>query len=86
MSEDLYLKNLIEPLINDAMRVDKIVDQKGVLFMVYLSSKDLSVIVGKEGKNVLAVRTLMHIYGSKNDKHISLKVNYEENRQRTTKD
>lgn len=80
MTEDKYLKNLIEPLINDEMRIDKIVDDRGILFMIYLNSHDLSVIVGKEGKNILAIRTLMHIYGSKNNLHISLKANYDENR------
>jgi predicted RNA-binding protein YlqC (UPF0109 family) len=80
MSEEQYLKNLIEPLINDEMRLDKIVDDRGILFMIYLKSKDLSTIVGKEGKNITAIRTLMHIYGSKIEKHISLKANYDENR------
>ena len=79
MTEDLYLQNILEPLISDKMRIEKIVDARGILFMVYLASHDLSVIVGKEGKNILAIRTLMHIYGSKNEQHISLKVNYNNN-------
>ena len=80
MNEEQYLKNLIEPLINDPMRIDRIDDERGILFTIYLKSKDLSTIVGKEGKNITAIRTLMHIYGSKNEKHISLKANYDENK------
>ena len=83
MTEEQYLRNLIEPLINDEMKIDRIDDERGTLFMIYLGSKDLAVIVGKEGKNILAIRTLMHIYGSRNEKHISLKANYAERQQGT---
>lgn len=82
MTDEQYLKNLIEPLIYGEMIIEKTVDDRGTLYMLYFESKDLSMVVGKEGKNILAIRTLMHIYGSKNDKHISLKANYDENRRK----
>ena len=74
--ETEYLANLIKPLVTLPGEVDIIhsVDDKGVLLTVRVNKEDMGRLIGKDGANANAVRTLVRQLGYTSDKRISVKI------------
>lgn len=72
-----YLKSIIEPIVDhpDDLVIEKRDDEKGTLLRIYVSSSDVARLVGKKGITVDSIRLLMHIFGFKIGKQISLVIN-----------
>lgn len=64
------------------VRVEKIVDERGVLLMLHVNAEDIGYVIGKKGQTVTALRNLLRIVGSKHSARVTLKVNEPEGRER----
>lgn len=73
-------KNFVEYILKeilkfpDDVRVKRTVDDIGVLIEVQVNKADMATLIGVQGQNVNAVRTLLRIVGSKNNARCNLKV------------
>ncbi len=54
--------------------LERTVDDLGVLIKLRVNEKDMSKIVGKEGRTAKALRTLLRLVGSKFDQRVNLKI------------
>ena len=72
-----HLEEIVKAIVNhpDAVKVDKIVDERGVLLTVNIHPEDVSYVIGKQGQTITSLRTLVRIVGSKHDARVTVKVN-----------
>lgn len=75
--EQIYLQSVISPLVSfpDDIRVDRKVDERGVLLELHLHREDMGKIIGKQGDTARALRRIMRQFGMMNESHIALKIN-----------
>jgi predicted RNA-binding protein YlqC (UPF0109 family) len=69
---EFVAKTLVEK--PDAVKVNRTVDEMGVLLELSVDKEDMGVIIGKEGRTAKAIRTLLRVLGAKNDARVNLKV------------
>jgi len=49
-------------------------DDLGTLLTLKVHKEDMGTIIGKDGKTINAIRTVLRVYGSKMDARVNLKV------------
>lgn len=58
----------------DDVKVERAVDDKGVLLILTVNPEDLGRIIGKRGMTAQSLRTLLRSLGSKNEERYNLKI------------
>jgi uncharacterized protein len=69
---DYLVKNLVD-YPND-VKINRTVDEMGVLLMLDVNPADMGKIIGREGNTAKAIRTLLRIVGMKNNSRVNLKI------------
>lgn len=74
--EEQYVLNLIQPIVSlpNEVEVSQQVDEMGVLITVKVNQADMGRLIGKEGANANAIRSLVRQLGFTNNKRISIKI------------
>lgn len=72
-----FVAFLIKAIVSepDKVKVDRTVDELGVLLKVDVAASDIGSVVGRGGNTVRAVRTLAKIVGAKNNSRVNIKLN-----------
>ncbi len=65
-------KNLVEN--PDAVSVEAIEDEKTTRLRLKVAQSDLGRVIGKQGRNVKAMRTLVHAIGAKSGRRAGLEI------------
>jgi hypothetical protein len=75
-AELIFLDFLIKQLVEypEDVRIEKTIDEKGVLLELIVNKADLGRVIGKKGANAQSIRTLLRALGSKNNAHYNLKI------------
>lgn len=58
----------------DAVKVERKVDEMGVLLTLKVDSNDMAQIIGREGSMAKALRTILKVAGAKNKARVNLKI------------
>jgi predicted RNA-binding protein YlqC (UPF0109 family) len=58
----------------DEVKVERVVDERGVLLTLYVNPADLGRVIGKRGAIAESIRTLLRSLGIKNNAHYNLKI------------
>lgn len=76
MTAQQYLHTLITALVAfpDAVEITQIDDEKGTLLSVKIDNRDMPVIIGRGGKTIDSIRTIMRMYATKNNIRIAVKL------------
>lgn len=69
---DFIVKSVVSK--PDAVKVDRRVDEKGVLLELTVDPEDLGRVIGKRGATAQSLRTLLRALGTKNDARYNLKI------------
>lgn len=71
-----YTFAVISPLLQDpaSLTIGRTEDEKGVLLTVKIAKADMGRLIGKQGANIKAVRTVVQSFGAKSKLHVSIKV------------
>lgn len=71
-----FLEYLIKSLVDhpDDVKVERKVDDMGVLLSLRVHPMDMGQIVGRQGTTAKAIRSLLRIVGIKNHAHVNLKI------------
>ena len=71
-----FLEFLIKSLVDhpDDVKVDRRVDEMGVLLTLTVNPEDMGQIIGKAGSTARAIRNLVRIVGLKNHARVNLKI------------
>ena len=72
-----FLEYVVKSLVDhpDAVKVERKVDEMGVLITLDVHSEDMGKIIGRAGATAKAIRTLLRVVGMKNNARVNLKVN-----------
>ncbi len=71
-----YLEAIVKPIVlkPEAVKVERRVDEMGVLLTLKVDAQDMGSIIGREGSTAKAIRTLLRIVGAKNNARVNLKI------------
>jgi uncharacterized protein len=78
MQEDKeFLEFVVKGLVDhpEAVKVDRTVDEMGVLLTLDVHAEDMGKIIGRSGNTAKAIRTLLRVVGMKNNSRVNLKIN-----------
>ena len=72
-----FLETVVKALVDhpDAVKINRTVDEMGVLLTLDVHAEDMGKIIGRSGNTAKAVRTLLRVVGMKNDARVNLKIN-----------
>lgn len=75
-----FIEYIVKSLViyPDDVRVDRIIDEKGVLLSLTVNQEDLGRIIGKRGVTAQSLRTLLRALGTKYDARYNLKIESDE--------
>lgn len=76
MQDQQFVEDIVKAIVTkpEEVQVKRTVDEMGVLIELIVAKEDMAVIIGKEGKTVNALRTLLRVLGAKNDARLNLKI------------
>lgn len=87
-SEDKeFVETVVKSLVGnpDDVEVKRSVDEMGVLLSVSVNPEDMGIIIGRNGRNARALRTLARVVGAKNDARVNLRIEEPEGGKRAKK-
>ena len=75
-SDQDFLEFLIKSLVDhpDDVKVDRRVDEMGVLLSLKVNPEDMGQIIGRAGATARSIRSLVRIVGLKNHARVNLKI------------
>jgi len=75
-SDQEFLEYLIKALVDhpEDVKIDRRVDEMGVLLTLLVNPEDMGQIIGKAGSTARAIRSLVRIVGLKNHARVNLKI------------
>lgn len=80
MAEDTQYQDLLEYIVKslvdnpDDVKVERKVDEMGVLLTLKVNPQDMGQIIGRQGSTARAIRTLVRIAGLKAQARVNLKI------------
>ncbi len=71
-----FLEYIIKALVDhpEDVKVERKVDEMGVLLSLNVNSEDMGQIIGRSGSTARAIRSLVRIIGLKNHARVNLKI------------
>lgn len=71
-----FLEYIVKSLVDhpDDVKIDRKVDEMGVLLSLKVNPEDMGQIVGRQGSTARAIRSLVRIVGLKNHARVNLKI------------
>jgi len=72
-----FLEFVVKGLVDhpEDVKVDRTVDEMGVLLTLDVNAEDMGKIIGRSGNTAKAIRTLLRVVGMKNNSRVNLKIN-----------
>ena len=71
-----FVEYIVKTLVNnpDKVKIDRTIDEKGVLLSLEVDPEDVGRIIGRRGATAQSIRTLLRALGTKNDARSNLKI------------
>ena len=72
-----FLEYVVKSLVDNPndVKIDRKVDEMGVLITMSVNQDDMGKIIGRQGNTAKAIRTLLRVIGMKNNARVNLKIN-----------
>jgi predicted RNA-binding protein YlqC (UPF0109 family) len=67
------------------VKVERSIDERGVLLTLHLNPADMGAIIGRGGQTARSIRTLLRVVGAKNNARVNLKIHEPEGSLRAKK-
>ncbi len=76
-SDVKFLEFVVKALVEhpEDVKINRTVDEMGVLMSLDVNKDDMGKIIGREGNTAKAIRTLLRVVGMKNNARVNLKIN-----------
>jgi len=71
-----FVEYIVKSLVSkpDSVKIERRIDEKGVLLELTVDGNDLGRVIGKRGATAQSLRTLLRALGTKNDARYNLKI------------
>ncbi|MCX6761351.1 MAG: KH domain-containing protein [Candidatus Moranbacteria bacterium] len=72
-----FVEYVVKQVVNnpDDVKVERKIDEMGVLITLDVNPEDMGMIIGREGATAKALRTLLRVIGARNNARVNLKIN-----------
>lgn len=76
-ADKTFLEYVVKALVDNPndVKLDRTVDEMGVLISLTVNPADMGKIIGRMGNTAKAIRTLLRVIGMKNNARVNLKIN-----------
>jgi predicted RNA-binding protein YlqC (UPF0109 family) len=76
-SDKDFVEYVVKQIVNhpEDVKVDRKIDEMGVLITLDVNPEDMGMIIGREGATAKALRTLLRVIGARNNARVNLKIN-----------
>ncbi len=76
-TDSQFLEYVVKALVDNPndVKIDRTVDEMGVLISLTVNPADMGKIIGRMGNTAKAIRTLLRIIGMKSNARVNLKIN-----------
>ncbi len=83
-----FIEYVVKMLVDhpDQVKVDRKIDEMGVLITLDVHQEDMGMVIGREGMTAKALRTLLRVIGARNNARVNLKINEPEGSTRVRRD
>jgi len=74
------LKELIELIIKgivdnpEKVEINEIIGEKSLIYEVRVDSDDIGKVIGRQGRNIKSIRTIVNAAAQKNDKRVVIEI------------
>lgn len=77
MNDQEFLEYVVKALVDnpDDVKVNRQVDEMGVLLTLDVNPADMGKVIGRSGNTAKAIRILLRVVGMKNNARVNLKIN-----------
>jgi len=77
MEDKIFLETIVKALVEnpDDVKIERKIDELGVLLSLTIHPSDMGKVIGKEGATAKAIRTLLRVAGMKHNARVNLKIN-----------
>lgn len=74
--DQVFLEYVVKALVDHPadVKLDRKVDEMGVLLTLSVNGEDMGKIIGRQGNTAKAMRTLLRVIGMKNNSRVNLKI------------
>ena len=71
-----FVEDVVKAIVENPsdVKTERTIDERGVLIKLYVNPEDMGKIIGKDGKTAKAIRTLLRVFGAKNNARLNLKI------------
>mgnify|MGYP001572808151 CR=1 FL=1 len=75
-ADQQFLEYVVKSIVDnpDDVKVDRKVDEMGVLLSLHVNAADMGQVVGRQGATAKSIRSLLRIVGIKNNARVNLKI------------
>jgi len=82
-----FVEYVVKSIVDhpDDVKVDREIDEMGVLLTLTVSPEDMGQVIGRQGATAKSIRTLLRVIGAKNNARVNLKINEPEGSERGAK-
>jgi uncharacterized protein len=88
MKDKEFIEYVVRMLVDnpDDVKVERKIDEMGVLITLDVNPKDMGMVIGREGMTAKALRTLLRVIGARNNARVNLKINEPEGSDRLVRE
>ncbi len=71
-----FIEYIVKMIVDtpDAVKTERLIDERGVLITLFVDPTDMGKVIGKEGRTAKAIRTLLKVLGAKNQARVTMKI------------
>lgn len=71
-----FIEGIVKEIVDNPkdVSVDRTVDERGVLLTLKVNPDDMGYVIGRQGANARALRTLLRVVGARNNARVNLKI------------
>jgi hypothetical protein len=75
-TEQEFLEYMVKSIVNrpDDVKVERTVDERGVLLTLHVNPEDMGYVIGRDGQTARALRILLKIVGAKGNARVNMKI------------
>jgi predicted RNA-binding protein YlqC (UPF0109 family) len=79
-----FVEYVVKSIVDhpDDVKVDRTVDEMGVLITLSVNPDDMGQVIGRQGATAKSIRTLLRVIGAKNNARVNLKISEPEGSER----
>lgn len=83
-----FVEYIVKSIVDnpDDVKVERTIDEMGVLLMLDVNAKDMGMVIGRDGATAKALRTLLRVVGARNNARVNLKINEPEGSERSKRE